>query len=89
MSDTTSPFVFPEKAAHEVVLELIRAGKISYASDASDVLHICLTTTALRGIDLNRKIKLRKRLSHLMSQFLDWLFICSLVIDFHFSTQSR
>ncbi|EFI5072534.1 hypothetical protein HGQ33_004398 [Salmonella enterica] len=37
MSDTTSPFVFPEKAAHEVVLELIRAGKISYASDASDV----------------------------------------------------
>ncbi|EDZ09315.1 hypothetical protein SeSPB_B0081 [Salmonella enterica subsp. enterica serovar Saintpaul str. SARA29] len=24
-----------------------------------------------------------------MSQFLDWLFICSLVIDFHFSTQSR
>ncbi|EJB9807292.1 hypothetical protein MXI55_000806 [Salmonella enterica] len=37
MSDTTSPFVFPEKAAHEVVLELIRVGKISYASDASDV----------------------------------------------------
>lgn len=37
MSDTTSPFAFPDKAAHEVVLELIRAGKISYASDASNV----------------------------------------------------
>ncbi|EHT0382006.1 hypothetical protein KW341_004912 [Salmonella enterica] len=37
MSDTTSPFAFPEKAAHEVALELIRAGKISYSSEASDV----------------------------------------------------
>lgn len=37
MSDTTSPFANLDKAAHEVVIELIRAGKISHAKEASDI----------------------------------------------------
>ena len=36
MSDTTNPLTRPEQAAHEVVLELIKAGKITYAADAAD-----------------------------------------------------
>lgn len=32
---STNPVVFPSIAAHEVVLEFIKAGKISYAKDAS------------------------------------------------------
>lgn len=35
MSDTTSPFANPDKAAHEVVLELIRAGSIQTTAYAS------------------------------------------------------
>ncbi|VAP72312.1 Uncharacterised protein [Klebsiella pneumoniae] len=31
---TINPITYPEKAAHEVVLELIRAGKLGYVSDA-------------------------------------------------------
>ncbi len=37
MSDTTSPFANPDKAAHEVVLELIKSGAIKNSSTASDV----------------------------------------------------
>ncbi|RLR17813.1 hypothetical protein D8L93_06200 [Sodalis-like symbiont of Bactericera trigonica] len=33
MSDTTNPLIHPEKAAHESVLELIRAGKITNLSE--------------------------------------------------------
>ncbi|EAO8773986.1 hypothetical protein CDJ04_13945 [Salmonella enterica] len=35
MSDTTSPFTNPDKAAHEVVLELIKSGFIKNTSSAS------------------------------------------------------
>lgn len=35
MSDITSPFASPNKAAHEVVLELIKSGSIKDASSAS------------------------------------------------------
>lgn len=37
MSEATNPFSQPSLAAHEVVLEFIKAGKISYAKDASDL----------------------------------------------------
>lgn len=33
MSDTTNPLINPERAAHEIVIELIRAGKIHKNSD--------------------------------------------------------
>lgn len=35
MSDTTSPFANPDKAAHEIVLELIKSGSIKNTSSAS------------------------------------------------------
>lgn len=34
MSDTTSPFATPDKAAHEIVLELIKSGSIKNTSSA-------------------------------------------------------
>ncbi|WP_438334484.1 hypothetical protein [Edwardsiella tarda] len=34
MSDTTNPLINPERAAHEIVIELIRAGKIHKMADA-------------------------------------------------------
>ncbi|CNI60265.1 MULTISPECIES: hypothetical protein [Yersinia] len=37
MSDRLSPLKYPDYAAHEVVIEMIKAGKISYAKDAMDV----------------------------------------------------
>lgn len=37
MSDKLSPLKYPGYAAHEVVIEMIKAGKISYAKDAMDV----------------------------------------------------
>lgn len=36
MSQTTNPFSYPEEAALEVVLEMIRVGKIIYAKNATD-----------------------------------------------------
>lgn len=36
MSDTTNPLLKPEQAAHEVVLEMARAGKFGYAKNASE-----------------------------------------------------
>lgn len=36
MSDTTNPLSYSAEAAHEVVLELVRAGKIHKIKDAAD-----------------------------------------------------
>ncbi|CAH3506711.1 hypothetical protein AI2711V1_2403 [Raoultella ornithinolytica] len=36
MSESIHPLINPEKAAHEIVLELIKAGKISYVSEAKE-----------------------------------------------------
>ena len=35
MSDTTNPLMDPERAAHEVIIELIKAGKIVRIVDAA------------------------------------------------------
>lgn len=36
MSETTNPLLNPEQAAHEVVLEFIKAGKFGYAKNAAE-----------------------------------------------------
>ncbi|SAF45959.1 Uncharacterised protein [Enterobacter kobei] len=36
MSDTTNPLTNPEQAAHEIVLEMVRAGKVTYARTAAE-----------------------------------------------------
>jgi hypothetical protein len=38
MSETTSPFTNPDKAAHEVIIELIRAGKIKDKTEVGSCL---------------------------------------------------
>ena len=37
MSGTTNPLLNPGQAAHEVIIEMIKAGKISYIKDAEEV----------------------------------------------------
>ncbi|HHH0001450.1 TPA: hypothetical protein ACPZLO_004524, partial [Yersinia enterocolitica] len=36
MSETTNPLLNPEQAAHEVVLEMARAGKFTYPRNATE-----------------------------------------------------
>ncbi|EAB9447416.1 hypothetical protein CSU32_24735 [Salmonella enterica subsp. diarizonae] len=36
MSSTTSPLTYSDQAAHEIVLEMIRAGKIANINDAAE-----------------------------------------------------
>lgn len=36
MSQTTNPLFNPEQAAHEIVLEMVRAGKITHARTAAE-----------------------------------------------------
>lgn len=42
MSETTNPLLNPEQAAHEVVLEMVKAGKVTYAKTASESFTLLL-----------------------------------------------
>jgi len=42
MSDTTNPLLSPELAAHEVVLEMARAGKFASPRNAADAFTLLL-----------------------------------------------
>lgn len=40
MSELINPLSKPAQAAHEIVLELIKAGKISYSKDAANAFSL-------------------------------------------------